>query len=173
MIERYRPPLEATEPEPFKLLAKLGSSPVLKNENKALYKQLLNAIWSDVGPTDIIERIWVRDVVDDTWAVFRWRRLGKLIGPHMFDSVTEISYDSWVDDFHCQRSQVSKSQEFSEFAQRAQRIEWLATNAMQRRNATLREIERRRFLFAQQLRKSVDKADLQVLEPKLRTIKSS
>jgi hypothetical protein len=158
--------------DPIQLLEKLGRSPVLKNENKALYKELFNTVWSDVGPTDIIEQLWVRDVVDDTWTIFRWRRLGKMIGPRMFGSVTEISFDSWFDN-HQEKTQVSKNQVFSEVAKRVQCIERLITNAVQRRNATLREIERRRFMFAQQLRKSVDKADVQVLEPKLRATKSS
>ena len=167
MSKRYRPNSEATESEPIMLLQKLGSSPVLEDEDKALYDELFNTVWADVGPTDIIERIWVRDVVDDTWEAFRWRRLATMIGPSMFGCVTELShYISW-DDFGHGHEYLSKNQEFSEFAQRAQRVEWLITNAVQRRNTTLREIERRRFLFAQQLRKSVDRADVQVLEPKL------
>jgi hypothetical protein len=155
------------------LAEKLGTSPVLEDEDKALYDQLFNRVSADVGPTDIIERIWVRDVVDDTWAAFRWRRLATMIGPSMFENVTGISRDVIYRDHHQRYGQVHKHQEFSEFAQRAQRVECLINNAVQRRNATLREIERRRFLFAQQLRKSVDQADVQVLAPKLRKAKSA
>jgi hypothetical protein len=158
----------------LRLAEKLGTSPVLEDEDKALYDQLYNRVSDDVGPTDIIERICVRDVVDDTWVVFRWRRLATMIGPSMFKYVTEIFRDDVTfDDSGNVYGHVRKHQEFSEFAQRAQRVECLINNAVQRRNATLREIGRRRFLFAQQLRKSVDQADVQVLGPKLRTAKSA
>ena len=28
-----------------------------------------------VKPTDFVEELWVRDLVDVTWAMFRWRRI--------------------------------------------------------------------------------------------------
>jgi hypothetical protein len=161
MYKRFRPEISSSQQQSEEItqLQKLGTSPVLKGEDKTVYDELLNTVWADLRPTDIIERIWVRDIVDDTWEIFRRRRLAMMIVPSMFESATEVSRDPY-------RGHMSW-QKFSEFAQRAQSVDRLITNAVQRRNATLREIERRRFLFAQQLRKSVGRAELQVLEPKL------
>jgi hypothetical protein len=39
----------------------------------------------------VIERIWVREVVDDTWESFRWRRLVMKISPSMFEYATGLS----------------------------------------------------------------------------------
>jgi hypothetical protein len=169
MPERYRPRLAATVLEHSMLLQKLGS-PVLKNEDKTVYDELFNTVWADVRPKDIIEQIWVRDIVDETWEIFRWRRLATTIVPSMFGCVKKISTTMVRDNYGTCVDHPTSFQEFSEFAQRAQRVDRLISNAVQRRNSTLREIERRRFLFAQRLRKSLDQAEVRVVEPNLSKI---
>ena len=53
----------------------LGPAPLLEGEDASAYAELLAQVSSAVKPTDIIEDIWVRDVVDLTWEILRWRRL--------------------------------------------------------------------------------------------------
>ena len=52
-----------------------GPPPVLRSEDLAEYDALLAHVSKCVKPKDILEKIWIRDTVDLTWEVFRWRRL--------------------------------------------------------------------------------------------------
>ena len=72
----------------------LAPPPLIEGEDAAAYDDLLARISGTLKPADILEEIWVRDVVDLVWDVFRLRRLkvhlltaaahegmAKLIGP--------------------------------------------------------------------------------------------
>jgi hypothetical protein len=52
-----------------------GPPPILERENAKAYNEMLEHVFSDLRPTDFIEEIWVRDLVDVTWSMFRWRRI--------------------------------------------------------------------------------------------------
>ena len=52
-----------------------GPPPVLPGEDASAYEALLACVSADVKPADIIEKIWVRDIVDHTWDIFRLRRI--------------------------------------------------------------------------------------------------
>jgi len=56
-------------------LALFGPPPLIEGEDAAAYDELLVRISADVKPADILEDIWVRDVVDFTWEIFALRRL--------------------------------------------------------------------------------------------------
>ena len=49
--------------------------PILDGEDLSAYETLLAQISSGVCPRDVIEQLWVRDIVDHTWDLFRWRTL--------------------------------------------------------------------------------------------------
>jgi len=52
--------------------------------DEALVRQLI----ADVKPADIIEKVEVRDIVDLTWEILRWRRIKKtLISLHMASTI--------------------------------------------------------------------------------------
>jgi hypothetical protein len=52
-----------------------GPPPLFEGEDAKAYDELLMRISSAVKPVDILEEIWVRDLVDLTWDVVRLRRL--------------------------------------------------------------------------------------------------
>src|SRR5262245_39355744 len=52
-----------------------GPTPIMEGEDIALYDDLLTRISTAVKPKDILEDIWVREVIDLTWETFRLRRL--------------------------------------------------------------------------------------------------
>src|SRR4029453_19281244 len=52
-----------------------GPPPILPGEDTSAYEALLARVSADVKPADIIEKIWVRDIVDPTWEIFRLRRI--------------------------------------------------------------------------------------------------
>ena len=52
-----------------------GPAPILEGEDAESYNGLLARVSGEVKPTGIIEEIWIRDIVDLTWEILRWRRL--------------------------------------------------------------------------------------------------
>ncbi len=63
-----------------------GPPPILEGEDARAYNEVLDRVFRTVGPTDFIEEIWARDLVDVTWAMFRYRRL---LAALMSDEVSE------------------------------------------------------------------------------------
>ena len=53
----------------------LGPPCLLPGEDLAVYDELLARLSGSVKASDIIEEIWVRDIVDLSWEVSRLRRL--------------------------------------------------------------------------------------------------
>jgi hypothetical protein len=56
-------------------LAFLAPPPLIAGEDHAAYDDLLARISAALQPSDILEDIWVRDVVDMVWDALRLRRL--------------------------------------------------------------------------------------------------
>ena len=52
-----------------------GAPPILPEEDLEAYDELLARVSDHVKPTNIIEEIWVRDVIDLTWEILRWRKI--------------------------------------------------------------------------------------------------
>ncbi len=52
-----------------------GPPPLLDGESQEVYDALLARVTGTVNPKDIIEEIWVHDVVDLVWEILRLRRL--------------------------------------------------------------------------------------------------
>ena len=55
--------------------ALLGQLPLIRGEDGCAYNELCARIAAAVKPKDFIEEIWVRDVADLSWEVFRLRRI--------------------------------------------------------------------------------------------------
>src|SRR5262245_12407467 len=51
-----------------------GNHPVLSSEKLKEYESLFSYMADCVNPTDIIEWLWLKDVVDHTWEIRRLRR---------------------------------------------------------------------------------------------------
>ena len=62
-------------PERPQRLAWLGPPPLFEGEDAAAYDELWARIAGAINPADIFEELWVRDIVDGDWKVFRLRRL--------------------------------------------------------------------------------------------------
>jgi hypothetical protein len=65
----------ASLPEKSARLALFGPAPLIEGEDPAAYDELLARICAAVNPANILEEIWVRDVVDLVWEALRLRRL--------------------------------------------------------------------------------------------------
>lgn len=68
-------------------------APILPGEDEKAYNELLAQVSSTVKPKDAIEEVWVRDIVDSTWEIFRNRgykaRLIKSAVPAALQKVLE------------------------------------------------------------------------------------
>jgi hypothetical protein len=59
-----------------KALARLfGAPPILPSEDPKAYQEMFSRVATAIGPRDFIEEIWVDDLTDATWNLFRWRRI--------------------------------------------------------------------------------------------------
>jgi hypothetical protein len=52
-----------------------GPPPVLAGEDAAAYDELLGLVCAAVKPVDVIDEMFIADVVSSEWEVLRWRRL--------------------------------------------------------------------------------------------------
>ena len=67
-----------------------GSPPILEGERAKDYYELLERLFSAIGPTDFIEEIWARDLTDVVWSKFRLRRiLAALLDDEVWDKVND------------------------------------------------------------------------------------
>ena len=56
-------------------LAFFGPPPLLEGEDAALYDDLVGRMCAAVKPVDIIDELYMADVVTLEWEIMRWRRL--------------------------------------------------------------------------------------------------
>jgi len=159
-----------------------GPPPLLDGEDPAAYDDLLARVSGAVKPSDILEEIWVRDVVDLTWEVQRLRQLkAKLLDLNAHKGVQDIlgrvsdvfnaellskgwlknnsnsieEVDLWLTSSELNMEDVM-AQTLALKLDEIERIDRMTTNAEARRNVALREIDRHRASVAQALRRAVN-----------------
>jgi len=74
---RSNPKSKSRTPTPARVqrFAFFGSRPLLEGEDAALYDDLVTRMYAAVKPVDIIDEMYVADVVFLEWEIMRWRRL--------------------------------------------------------------------------------------------------
>lgn len=183
------PPIEVSGRRPAEWNF-FGPPPLLEGEDPAAYGELLARVSGAVGPSDILEEIWVRDVVDLVWEALRLRRLKSgLIDSSIHEGLTEILRNfvgwipaeelakRWVRNDVKARKEISKmltsagltmesaaAQTLALKIDEIERINRMIMNAEARRNAVLREVDRHRASVAQTLRRATDIEDVQFEE---------
>jgi hypothetical protein len=166
-------------------LTLLGPPSLIEGENAAAYGELLNRISAAVKPKDILEEIWVRDIVDLVWEALRWRRLkSDLLAASTHAGLEQVLKplcgsleagrlaESWARNEAAGRKEMKRvlaSAGLSMDAVMAQtlalkisdieRIDRLVMAAEARRDATLREIERHRATLGQALRRETEQVE--------------
>ena len=183
-----------------------GPAPILEVEDASAYEELLAQISSAVKPPDIIGDFWVRDVVDLTWEILRLRRLkislvegavprtlrktlALLVNFPEHSKPMDRLIKMWFANEPSAIRRINKylksaninfdtvvARTFVNNLESIERIERLVTIAEGRRNAILREIDRRRANFAQMLRSSVkeiEDAEFDTVKPKTIALKNA
>ena len=180
--------------EPIRLTC-FGPAPLLDGEDSAGYDDLLARVSGAIKPADIIEEIWIRDIVGLTWEALRLRRARvAMLAANRYVGVRRVleplcgteAYDlseQWARregeavaavDRHLATAGLTMdavmAETMSAEIELVEKMDRMIASAEIRRNATLREIERRRSDFAARLRQTmqerdnVEEATFQVIE---------
>ena len=185
----------ASLPEQSGRLALFGPPPLLEGEDTPAYDELLVRISGTVKPADIFEEIWVRDIVDLVWDAFRLRRLKaklitaaahkgleRILNPLVNWNKREELVRGWVARKPTVMIEVNKLLASAGLAMDAvmaetlsfklddvERIDRMIATAEGRRNAILRELDRHRRTWGQDLRpaaQQIEDAEFKVIEAK-------
>ena len=160
------------------LEALFGPPPLLKGEDPDAYAAMASRMRAAVAPTDAVEEMWTRELVDLQWEVLRWRRLKRALfdaaepegvmrlarsreGDRQIGEAELVwascnrtsgrQFDRWLGEWGLTRDAVlaeTLNAQLYTFKQ----IEDLTARAAARRDGVLREIERRRDALANRLR---------------------
>ena len=162
-----------------------GPPPLLDGESQEVYDALLARVTGTVNPKDIIEEIWVHDIVDLAWEILRLRRLkvallsssvGRGLRKLYHDRgeifVTDSLITKWsarepaavkqVEQFlkdHGLTMDAVMAHSLVACLDEIERIDIAIARAEARRNAAQREIERRRSVFGQTLQRTVQQIE--------------
>ena len=153
-----------------------GEPTLLLGEDGRGYDELLAEVSRVLVPHDVIEDMWIRDVVDLAWDVLRLRRLkANLLRVRAREALREVLDPLSEDAFALARGWFAHDAAAVEEVERAlksaglsmdtvmaatlrqeleeiERIEAMIANVENRRGTALSEIERHRASFAEKLR---------------------
>ncbi|HLH97209.1 MAG TPA: hypothetical protein VKW08_19025 [Xanthobacteraceae bacterium] len=172
-------PAHGLAPLPF------GPAPLAEGEDAEAYDELLLRISAGVRPADILEEIWVRDVVDLTWEALRLRRLkaavltmsartalAENLGKFMSYAEAQALARSWAAGEADAVAAVAErlaaqglgienltAQGLTRTLDPIERIARMIAQAEARRGAALREVERHRASFGPRLRAALVEAE--------------
>jgi hypothetical protein len=185
--------LPIPSPAPHQQIAAFaGPPPLITGERAAGYDDLLARVTETLQPSDVLEHIWIRDIVDLTWEVFRLRRLkvdlmaaaawegmAKVLEP--FADPPEEAGRSWArrDPDTVRRAEAAladagwtmdhvAARTFSARIGDFERIARMAMAAEAGRNAALHELDLHRASFALRLRRTlqaVEDVEFEVVAP--------
>jgi hypothetical protein len=172
-----------------------GPPPLLPGEDPEVYEALLGRVRNAVRPEGMIEEIYVRDLVDLSWEIRRWRRLRDEHLEIQAYEAAKTAFASYLDKedremlAHCfpndgpeARREIDKLFEFTEARienlmpsivvrnlENVERLDALIATTEARRNRMLKEIDRhRRTLAVAALRRTpeeIEEADFEVVAP--------
>ena len=168
-----------------------GPPALLPGESLAEYWRLYSLFQADLAPADVIEKIWLRDLVDLQWEVRRWRRLNnELLSSskhHGLDKIltslfgyggarTELKWD-WMARDPTAIATVSDLLNLAGLTEDAilaqtlavqldviDRIDRMTFQAERRRDLAIQQIERRREDLAARARAAVKRASEEEIE---------
>ena len=183
-----KPEIHAASTDPPSRLAALpflGPPALVAGEQPAAYDEFLARVSGALKPGDILEEIWVREIVDLVWEAFRLRRakanlltecaregvrttLWKSVGPDA-EQVTRkwgardeaahrVVDAALAAEGHTLESAAARKLSHQEVG-KIERLDRMITTAELRRHLALRELERHRAALAQQLQRAIADAE--------------
>jgi hypothetical protein len=160
-----------------------GPPPLIAGERAAGYDELLARVCETLQPSDVLEHIWTRDIVDLAWEVFRLRRLkADLMSAAAYEGMVRLleplvdlpalAAKGWArrEETNVRKVEAAlanagltmdavAARTFSARIGDFERIDRMTMAAEARRNAALHELDRHRASFALRLRRSLQAAE--------------
>ncbi len=183
-VPRRRHSASADEGGPAGRSVPFGPPPLIEGEDATAYDELLTLVSAAVKPGDILEDIWVRDVVDLVWEAFRLRRLKANLmtasaysGLHtVLEPLVNEGLGELVEDWARRKPSAIKevnrllasadltmdavmAHTLCENLDSMERIDRMIAMAEGRRDAILREIDRHRATLGHTLRRTVEQIE--------------
>jgi hypothetical protein len=182
----------ATCPPAQAVAAAAGAPPVIAGESRAAYDELLSRMTRTLAPADVIEHMFLRDVVDLAWEVLRLRRLkanlmacaahqgvATLLRPLIEeDSDRALLARGWAARRDGAVEKVESllaaagfgpdhvaAATFASASYDIERIDRMMAAAERRRNSALFNVEYHRERFGRQLRRALDDVTQTALDP--------
>jgi hypothetical protein len=181
-------PSTNSEPTPatgeLSLALLLGPQPAfIPGEGAHDYEALLARVSAALAPRDVMEEMWIRDVVDLAWEIFRlrrmksnllrvraWKALWEVLSPIVGADAYELA-ERWcardqaaIDEVGAALDSAGLSLDtvmahgLAREMDEVERIEAMVANAEKRRSEALRQIEQYRASFALELREATEDA---------------
>jgi hypothetical protein len=195
MADRSKLAVQNKPTEFLKQSSPFGPSPLTEGEDARQYDEIQTRLSATIKPKDFLEEMWTRDAVDQTWDVFRMRRIrAGLLTSVMSEGMDKILRQllDWEEAHDLSKAWSARDQEaiktvgellaargltmelaaargFEARIDVFERIDRMAMAAEARRNSALREIERHRASFAQALRQASD----EVIEAEYQDVKQT
>jgi hypothetical protein len=168
-----------------------GPPALLPAESPAEYWRLYSLLQAEVAPVDVIEKMWLRDLVDLQWEVRRWRRLSndflssskrygldEILGSlQAYDGSTMEFKRDWMRRDPTAIAEVSRLLDLAGLTEDAilaqtlavkldqiDRIDRMTFQAERRRDLAIQQMERRREHVAARARVAMKRADEEKIE---------
>jgi hypothetical protein len=117
-------------------IERIWGTPDLGGEQDGAYKALWIDIANDIEPSNVIEWLWINDILELSWEIRRLRRFKREVSERNF--------------------YVTSGSDFDQALGQYKKLNELESSAEARRNAVFREIEWRRSALAGRIRKASD-----------------
>jgi hypothetical protein len=161
-----------------------GPPQLIDGEDSGAYEELHERVYLSLNPADIFEEIWVRDFVDLTWEILRWRRLkSSLMAASAFKGLQKVleplsfeGHHDLVEDWAARKpdaivqigcmlksagltADAVMAQTLCENLEAIRTMEAMLAMAERRRNDVLCQIERYRATLAHRARRTVQQLE--------------
>ena len=114
-----------------------GTPELLYGEEAGAYKALWLDVARDIEPSDVIEWLWINDILELTWEIRRLRRFKT--------QLMQRNFEVGINDY------------LAEGLTSYQKLDVLEARSEARRNSVLHEIEGRRAMLATRIRNASDR----------------
>jgi hypothetical protein len=153
-MERYKSKVDR-----FGDLSKIWAPPVSPNEDPADYLALLREILQAYAPADVLEHMQAVEIAQDTWIISRARRRALEIETALDKEGDALDKELHWDDYGRGTFQLAPRQTYTEYAKRHRHADESVTRATTRRNANMRDLERRQAARAKRVQDVIDRAE--------------
>jgi hypothetical protein len=128
----------------------LGPPAIVEGEDEARYDRLLAGIVQTVQPVDVLEWIWVRDIVDQQWELLRYRSAKA----EYINATKDQPFVDFSEPSATEQALIGRA--ISRIIPDLRRLDLMIESKEARRDKALREAERHRTTLGERLRRAAE-----------------